>query len=218
VDSPTLRDVLGLSEGRWGCSVSLPCFACSWIQSCTITRSLEEAFVRHLAPSTTSNKSIQTSPPQTSYIMFGNILALVSTLAVIAAASPVAEAGPIINDAGPKISARDACSDERASCFKSGESQCGSVLFVQRLIVRRLRRDVSFRRSLYWPLHGQIQVSRCVGEQDCVRCHRSQDISTHLGSPVCPANNLMYLLTTCSQRLRVQQMRPRGRTLQRERL
>jgi hypothetical protein len=151
-------------------------------------------------------------------MFLGNILGLVSTLTVIAAAGPVAEAGPIINDAGPNISAPDACGDERGSCFKNGRSQCGSVLFVQRLIIRRLRWDVSFRRSLFWPLHEQIQVSKCVGERDCLRCHGSQDISTHLGSPVCPANNLLYLLTTCSQRLRVQQMRARGRTLQRERL
>jgi hypothetical protein len=54
----------------------------------------------------------------------GNILALVSTLAVIAAASPVAEAGAIIDNAGPNISARNACGDERGSCFKNGESQC----------------------------------------------------------------------------------------------
>jgi hypothetical protein len=57
-------------------------------------------------------------------MFLGNILALVSTLAVIAAASPVAEAGAIIDNAGPNISARNACGDERGSCFKNGESQC----------------------------------------------------------------------------------------------
>jgi hypothetical protein len=82
---------------------------------------MEEAFVQHLAPSATLNRSIHTSQTQTSYIMFfANILALVAMLVVVAAGSPVAEVGPVIDESGVDISARAACGAQRGSCFKNG--------------------------------------------------------------------------------------------------